>query len=277
MTLPRKQQKKTAEKPIDRSVESSEAYDKPIRQWALGFEQYLQKADAAGESALHCLIKAGCNKVVIIELLNGVCVQVNNSVNLRREARGVRKQAQRLVRDLNSLSNNLRSFHRVGVIDLIREWDVPLLPDSDEEPAVSSKFVENLPSLLSAYAALLEVTWCDEDFLQPFKEDSIELLLLASYVRCYARHPHYADLSALLDAADCYEKDITMEVEPRSPDALRNEINRFRKRHLEYARELDRLVREYKEQYEARYPGSHFLNWIYPRQVEVPLRSEEEP
>lgn len=253
-------------------------YDKSASTWSLGFEQYLDKQGAAARPALRCLIGAGCKKVVIVELLHGHCIQCKNHIQLRQEAREIKRQAQLLTRNMRSLSDQLQRFHHTGAIHPIISWAIPVPLESvdlfdDHKPVgVSSRFAGYVPSLLNAYADLLEGTWCDDRFLQPFKERSIELPLLAAYVKTYAGRHHYSELCTLLDAAECYDQHVTVPLTPRDSDALRKEIDRFRQTHQEYVRQVDRLIDEYEKRYGHTHTGLHFLDWIYPRQAEIPLK-----
>jgi len=101
---------------------------------------------------------------------------------------------------------------------------------------------------LNAYGARLESTFCQPTFLQRFRPVCLELPMLDAYVRCYTGKPHYAELCYLLDAADYYEREILSKGTEWNPDSLKTRLNRFKKNHPQEARNIKRLIAEYKEQ-----------------------------
>jgi hypothetical protein len=265
--------RKARAKPTGPSAEKQphDPYDPVIAEWALSFEKYIDK-DPVARKALSRLVKAGCSKVVIIELLRGARVDAPRDVaTMARTKREAKNQAQRLSRDLTSLANQLQRFHDLGIVPYIEAYPAEFSLGSDKHQGISLRLVKYLPSLLSQYAVLLEHTWATSDFLEWMDRPSIDLFLLTAYVKEYARRPCYPELCYLLDAADCHENK-NEGVECWDPDALRNLTNRFRRRHAEYAQRVDQLITESRLQPAvAGLPSSEFLGWLYSQQCEIPL------
>ena len=175
------------------------------------------------------LVSAKCNKVVIIEFLNAVVVQDRKILEgLTYDRQRTRRMALILSRDMGQLAAQLDSFQQGAVSGITMSWPVGFPLKDEEEKVFPIGFVRHLPSVLRGYAELLEDTWASRDFRQFFHSPPVDLLMLASYVRCFTGKPRYSDLCWLLDAAECHTYRCAGGGDSaRGADALRNSINRF--------------------------------------------------
>lgn len=265
--------------PLDKSSntdELDEGFDRPIREWALKFEKYVF-SDPVTHAAIETLVKAGCNKVVIIELLHGARVQSpEDDEALNQWNTGTRRQANTLSRDMRRLANEMRSFHNSGAVLWIKEWPIGFRLLGAKKQVAPARIVEDLPSLLEGYAALLEGTWARQQFWERLELPTIEYVLLTSYVKGYTGKRHYGELCVLLNAIDSYSNSRTAK--EWDPDAFRNQMNRCRRRYLAYAQRIDQLVTRYKSEYSTTpFNGRQFLSWLYKMQSEIPLVASGNP
>ncbi len=219
------------------------------------------------------LVRAKCNKVVIVEFLHAAVVQEQKiSEDLRNAREDTKRMALDLSREMNRLASQLESFQRGFVLGVTKEWPIGFPLEGEKDKFFPVALIEHLPSVLRGYAGLLQTTWGSNEFRQYFQAPPIDIPMLVAYLECFTGRPHYPELCTLLDAAECYTFGCPDDSRARGPDALRNSVNRFRKRHSSDANKMKELVSQYKNTYgAAQFSAGHFLTWMYQKQCEVPL------
>jgi hypothetical protein len=245
------------------SAKTEDAFYGSTKKWALGFARYLGVEGASARPALERLLNAGCNKVILIELLSASIALRENRNHFRKEAQMVSQSAKYLARDMRSLAARLRQ-----ALYLLPDRELAVQPDDPDRKKIrlSPEFAEHVAPILDAYAAFVTTRWQKQKFIRAIYASEIYLPLLAAYVRIFSGHTHYPELSALLDAAEDFDNKGALN--PRCPDALRKQIDRYRTKRRAYARHLDRLIRDYRKQFGHTQTGLHFLDWIEDREFE---------
>ena len=253
----------------DRSLKGcGTEYDPPIRQWALRFEDYVKSKAPNARQALDRLLRAGCKQVVLIELLHGECVMAPKVREGFRRERGKWKQRfQPLSRDIRCVANGLRSDQEnLAVIEALWKFTVPSSKDRHVPESQRASFAEKLQELLTLYAEFLEVATHSHQFVQDAAERSIELPILAAYVRGCTAKKQYPELSLLLNAAYDFQR---RSLEETSPDAVRKGVKRFKKDYPSFSNRIDKLAAQY---FAREKTCTDFLDWMYKNLSDIPFQ-----
>jgi hypothetical protein len=211
---------------------------------------------------------------VIISLLHAVVEYRQIQEGLKYDRQRTKRMALDISRDMSRLANLLDSFQRElpFVVGTIKEWHIGFPLNREKGWFFPVALVEQLPSVLKGYAELLEHTWGSAEFGKYFQSPAFDLPMLALYVKGYTGKRYYSELCALLDAADCYTFGCRGDSPRQEPGALRNLINRFRKRHSSCAQRLDEFVSMYRKTYcPDRFSPRHFLTSFYQKATEAPV------